>query len=112
MYVGFDMDQFWWLDLLNSQVAEQGNSSLKNIKTQAAFMTIPHFYLYLRFFCAMHNDKILSSTIEQLRSSNSKKQQLKHIHAAIKLVKKLLNCSEEEEAPCQCDFCKLISADA
>jgi hypothetical protein len=65
---GFNIDEFSWLDAINTQVAEQGNSILQRIRCDrghvlsslcrrayAAFMTKPHFMEFLRFFCGTFN---------------------------------------------------------
>lgn len=42
---------------LNSQVCEQGNAQLQNIKTQCAFMTHVNFLAHVRFYLYSCNMK-------------------------------------------------------
>jgi hypothetical protein len=43
------------LHAMNSQVCEQGHSSLEAISTQAKFMRQDHFLQYVRYFLYRHN---------------------------------------------------------
>lgn len=49
------------LPYLNTQMAEQWNALLRNIRTPAAFMTADHFLSYTRTFLARRNLRLMTS---------------------------------------------------
>jgi hypothetical protein len=101
---GFDANMYWWAKFINTQVCEIGNSVTNKIKTQAAFMTIDHFYLYLRFFLMCGNRR-RKDTIVQSLSKRLKKDVMTELHTSLDFVETFYFGKEKRRTVCSCLFC-------
>jgi hypothetical protein len=101
---GFDANMYWWAKFINTQVCEIGNSVTNKIKTQAAFMTIDHFYLYVRFYLMCCNRRRKETIIDSLKR-RVHRDTINELHRCIDFVQTFYFEKEKKDSVCTCLFC-------
>ena len=104
---GYDINSFGWGKFINTQVAEIGNSPISKFKTQTTFMTIDHFYLYMRFWSVGYNRRVKHNLMEKLNKNRKYKTDLKTLHKSLHFVMKYY-FEAVDTAPCGCHICTQI----
>lgn len=59
--MGYNIDNYPTLSDLNSEINEQANSGLKNLKSQLSYMKQINFFNHLKLYLWYKNNKLMSS---------------------------------------------------
>ena len=92
---------------VNTQVAEQSNSTASNVKTQTRFMTAGHIGLYSRFHYSLVNEKKIATILKKLKT----RYEAERMKALNNQLKQAYKAYLERDPQCKgdCIFCRQMN---